>query len=159
MNGRTQPVLTALQAMTQAFAVLTLDGCKWLLPQAEIQSLESILDIDREVRIPHSVGAMAFAGEWWPAYCLSGELQILPQMPDGRRACILLDNGADRFGLVCDRVEALAGAPRLLALPACMALPNSPVQALVLLNDGLGCVTTTEHLAALLAAVVENVDG
>jgi hypothetical protein len=91
-------------------------------------------------------------------YCLSGELQILPQMPDGRRVCPLLSNGADRFSLVCDRVEALAGSPRLLALPACMALPDSPIQALVLLDDGLGCVTTTEHLAALLAAVVENAD-
>jgi hypothetical protein len=39
-----------------------------------------------------------------------------------------------------------------------MALPDSPIQALALLDDGLGCVTTTEHLAALLAAVVENAD-
>ena len=158
MNGRTQTTALADLQATRAFAVLTLDGRKWLLPQAEIQSLESLLDIDPEVRIPHSVGAVAFAGEWWPVYCLSGELRILPHMPDSRRACPLLDNGADRFGLVCDRVEALAGSPRLLALPACMALPDSPIQALVLLDDGLGCVTTTEHLAALLAAVVENAD-
>lgn len=157
MNRRTQTALADLQA-TRTFAVLTLDGRKWLLPQAEIQSLESILDIDREVRIPHSVGAVAFVGEWWPVYCLSGELQILSYMPDSRRACPLLNNSADRFGLVCDRVEALAESPRLLALPACMALPDSPIQALVLLDDGLGYVTTTEHLAALLAAVVENAD-
>lgn len=155
MSGRTPTVLADLSEV-RAFAVLTLDGRKWLVPQAEVQSLESILDLDREVRIPHSVGAVAFAGEWWPVYCLSGELQILPQMPDSRLACPLLNNGADRFGLVCDRVEALAGSPRLLALPACMALPDSPVQALVLLNEGLGCVTTTERLAALLAAVAEN---
>jgi hypothetical protein len=128
------------------------------LPQAEIQSLESLTDIDPEVRIPHSVGAVAFAGEWWPVYCLSGELRILPHMPDSRRACPLLDNGADRFGLVCDQVETLTVAPRLLALPACMALPDSPIRALVLLDNGLGSATTTEHLAALLAAVVENAD-
>lgn len=155
MNGRTQTALTNLRE-TRTFVVLTLDGCKWLLPQAEIQSLESLLEVDREVQAPHSVGAVAFVGEWWPVYCLSGELRILPHIPDGRRTCPLLDNGADRFGLVCDRVEALAGSPRLLPLPACMALPDSPIQALVLLDDGLGCVTTTEHLAALLAAVVEN---
>ncbi len=159
MSGRTQTTALADLRATRAFAVLTLDGRKWLLPQAEIQALESLLDIDREVRIPHSVGAVAFAGEWWPVYCLSGELQLLQRPPDGRRACPLLDNGADRFGLVCDQVETLTVAPRLLAPPACMALPDSPIQALVLLNDELGCVTTTEHLAALLAAVVENVDG
>ena len=158
MNAPTQPAWSDLQAI-RAFAVLTLDGRHWLLPQAEIQSLESLLDIDREVRIPHSVGAMAFVDEWWPVYSLSGELQLLPHVPDSRRACPLLDNGADRFGLVCDQVEALTEPPRLLALPACMALPGSPIQALVLLKDGLGCVTTTERLAALLAASLENADG
>ncbi len=159
MNGPTQATTLADLQATRAFAVLTLDGRKWLLPQAEIQALESLLDIDREVRIPHSFGAVAFAGEWWPVYCLSGELQLLSHPPAGRRACPLLDNGADRFGLVCDQVETLTAAPRLLALPTCMAPPNSPIQALVLLGDELGCVTTTEHLAALLAAVVEHVDG
>lgn len=157
MNGRIQSAFADLQE-TRSFAMLTLDGRKWLLPQAEIQSLESTLDIDCEVRIPHSVGAVAFAGMWWPVYCLSSELRILPETPGGRRVCPLLNNGADRFGLVCDRVDALAEPPQLFALPACMALPDSPVQALVLLEDELGCVTTTEHLAALLAAVVENID-
>ena len=158
MNGSTQAMALADLQATRAFAVLTLDGRKWLFPQAEIQSLESLTGIDPEVRIPHSVGAVAFAGEWWPAYCLSGELQLLPRLPDSRRACLLLDNGADHFGLLCDQVEALTAAPRLLPLPACMALPDSPIQALVLLDDGLGCLTTTEHLAALLAASVENAD-
>jgi hypothetical protein len=157
MNGQAQAALAKLREIG-AFAVLALDGRKWLVPQAEVQSLESLLDIDPEVRIPHSVGAVAFAGEWWPVYCLSGELRMLPQLPGSRRACLLLDNGADRFGLVCDQVEALAEVPHLLALPACMALPDSPIQALVLLDDGLGCVTTTERLAALLASGVENVN-
>ncbi len=155
MNGQVRSALAELQEI-RAFAVLTLDGRKWLVPQAEIQSLESLLDIDREVQIPHSVGAVAFAGEWWPVYSLSGELRILPQLPDSRRACPLLDNGADRFGLVCDRLETLAEAPRLQALPACMALLDSPIQALVLLDNELGCVTTTERLAALIAIAEDS---
>ncbi len=159
MNGPTQATALADLQAIRAFAVLTLDGRKWLLPQAEIQALESLLDIDHEVRIPRSIGAVAFAGEWWPVYCLSGELRLLSEPPDSRRACPLLDNGADRFGLVCDQVEALTAAPRLLAPPACMAPPNSPIRALALLGDELGCVTTTEHLAALIAAALENADG
>ncbi|MDS4030579.1 MAG: hypothetical protein RKO66_10955 [Candidatus Contendobacter sp.] len=159
MNRPAQATALADLQTIRAFAVLTLDGRKWLLPQAEIQALESLLDIDREVRIPCSIGAVAFADEWWPVYCLSGELRILSDLPDGRRACPLLDNGADRFGLVCDQVEALTAAPRLLAPPACMTPPDSPIGALALLNDELGYVTTTEHLAALIAAALENFDG
>ncbi len=157
MNAPTQPAWNDLRTV-RAFAALILDGRHWLLPQVEIRSLESFLDIDRAVRIPYSIGAMAFDNAWWPMYCLSGELEMLSYIPDGRRACALLDNGADRFGLVCDRVEASTESPHLLALPACMALPDSPVQALVLLEEGLGCVTTTERLAALIAAHLENAD-
>ena len=155
MNQPALITLVELRAM-RLFAKLTLDGCLWLLPQTEIYSLESLLDIDQDVRAPHSIGAMGLGDEWWPVYCLSGELQRLQQIPDRRRACTLLDNRADRFGLVCDQVETLAEAPRLLELPACMRLPGSPIQALALMDGELGYVTTTEHLAALLAAFTED---
>ena len=52
----------------------------------------------------------------------------------------------------------LTETPRLLALPACMGLPDSPIQALALLDNQLGCVTTAEHLAARLAGLMENID-
>ncbi|MDG4553058.1 MAG: hypothetical protein P9E24_02240 [Candidatus Competibacter sp.] len=155
MNRPARNTLDELREI-RALATLTLDGYPWLLPQTEIHSLESPLDIDREVQAPHSIGAIALGGEWWPVYCLSGELQLLPQLPDSRRICALLDNGVDRFGMVCDQVEALAKTPPLLALPACMGTPDSPIQALAPLGGGLGCVTNTEHLAALLATLAES---
>ncbi|MCP5158473.1 MAG: hypothetical protein H6975_03490 [Gammaproteobacteria bacterium] len=158
MNRPARTTLAELRNI-RVFARLSLDGHSWLLPQTEVCALESTLDIDREVQAPHSIGAIALGGEWWPVYCLSGELQRLLQMPGSRRACILLDNGADRFSLVCDQVETLAEAPHLLALPACMGALDSPIQALALLDSKLGCVTTTEHLAALLAAFEEGTGG
>ncbi len=158
MNRPVRNTLAELREI-RVLAKLTLDGYPWLLPQTEIRSLESPLDIDREVRAPHGIGAIAFGGEWWPVYCLSGELRLLPQLPDNRRICALLDNGADRFGLVCDQVETLAEAPRLLGLPACMGTPDSLIQALAPLDRGLGCVTDTEHLAALLATLAEGAGG
>ena len=156
-----EPIRAALADLREirTFAVLTLDGHKWLLPQAEVRSLGSLLDIDQEVRAPRSIGAIAFENEWWPVYGLSGELQLLPQLSGHHRVCLLLSNGADRFGVVCDRVESLTEPPRVAALPACMALPDSPIQALVLFHGGLGCMTTTENLAALIAAIVEKADG
>jgi hypothetical protein len=150
--------LRKVQTFT-ALTLLTLEEHKWLLPQAEIRLLGSPLDIDQEVRVPHSIGAIAFENEWWPVYCLSGELRLLPQPSTHHRVCLLLSNGADRFGVVCDRVESLTESPRLAALPACMALPDSPIQALVLFQGGLGCLTTTERLAALIATIAEKADG
>lgn len=157
MNGRPQTWLGALRE-TRSFTLLTLDGYPWLLPQTEVQALEATPDIDPEVRAPQSVGAITFAGEWWPVYCLSGALRLLPQIPAGRRVCPLLDNGADRFGLVCDQVETLVKPSRLYPVPACMAPPDSPIQALTLLDRGLGCVTTTEYIARLIAAAGERAD-
>jgi len=132
-------------------AVLVLDGRPWLLPQVEVASLEPLPDIDPEVRVPHSIGAIAYRDAWWPVYCVSGDLRILSRMPDHRRICLLLDNGTDQFGLVCDQVEVLAEPPTLFPLPACMRMPDSPIEALALLAAGLGCATTTEHLARLIA--------
>ena len=137
--------------LVTTLAVLMLDGCQWLLPQAEVASLEPLLDLDPEVRAPRSIGAITYRDAWWPVYCLSGELRILPRMSERRRVCLLLNNGADQFGLVCDQVEVLAEPPLLFPLPACMRLSDSPIEALALLDAGLGCVTTAEHLARLIA--------
>jgi hypothetical protein len=151
MNLKTSNPLDALRD-ARAFTLLTLDGCAWLLPRTEVQALEAVPDIDPEVRASRSVGAIALAGEWWPVYCLSSDLRLLPTIPAGRRVCPLLDNGADRFGLVCDQVETLVKPSRLHPAPACMTAPDSPIQALILLDRGLGCVTTTESIARLIAA-------
>lgn len=142
--------------LTQAFTVLTLDGRHWLLPQSEVYALESLLDIDREVRAAPSIGALALAASWWPVYSLSGELQLLHSLPAHRHLCLLLDNGADRFGLAGDQVETLKSSPTPFPLPACMTKAESPIQALVLLDTELGYVTDTERLAAWLAGQLEN---
>ena len=139
-----------------ALAVLVLDGRPWLLPQAEVASLEPLLDLDPEVRAPRGIGAIAYRDAWWPVYCLSGELRILPRISERGRVCLLLNNGADQFGLVCDQVEVLAEPPLLYPLPACMRLPDSPIEALALLDAGLSCVTTAEHLARLIATGEES---
>ena len=143
----------------RSFTRLTLDGRQWLVPRAEAQGLEALLDLDREVQAPYSVGALGIAGEWWPVYCLSGELRLLPELPVARQACLLLSNGVDRFGLACDQVDT---APESLALhpaPACMNPPDSPILALAVLEQGLGCVTTTEQLARWIATAGDRADG
>ena len=144
--------------LDQPRVLVTLDNRYWLLPQTEAYSLESLLDIDSDVQSALSLGALALAGQWWPVYSLSGELALSATLPESRRLCLLLDNGADRFGLAADRVEMLKSAPTPFPLPACMATPGSPVQALVQLEIGLGYVTDTERLAAWLTAQMEDAE-
>ncbi len=151
-----EPGFVTLDTLQQhrALALAMLDGCRWLLPPGEVHSLEPALDIDPAVRAPHSLGAIAFAGVWWPVYCLSGELRLLPQLPEQRRVCLLLDNGVDRFGLAADEFQMLAPPPPLFAVPGCMAPPDAPIRALARFDTGIGGVTDTECLAALLATLM-----
>ena len=136
----------------ERLAVLTLDGRKWLLPQREIQSLEPLLDVVADDGSPDRMGVIAFQENWWPVYCVSGELDVLREIPAARRVCVLLNDGDNQFALVCDQVEALdEERPRIRPLPACMALPDSPLQALLVYKGGLGCITTTVRLAAFFA--------
>lgn len=133
-------------------AVLTMDGRRLLVPQGEIQSLEPLLDMAREGSSPYTVGTIAFAGHWWPVYCLSRELEVLREIPLTRRLCGLLNDGNHQFALVCDQIEPLAEErPRLRPLPVCMATPDSPLLALLIQRGELGCVTSTARLAAFLA--------
>jgi len=156
-----QPALTTLTALQSrpALALLKLDGDYWLLPPDEVRAVESASAMDPAVRAPHSLGAIAFAGAWWPVYGLSGELRLLRQCPEQRRVCLLLDNGADRFGLVADEFDMRTPPPPLFAVPACMAPPDGPIRALARLETRIGGVTDTEGLAARLAALMEPDDG
>lgn len=153
MNGQIETALTALQEI-QFFSLIVVDNCKWLLPQSEIRSVGSLIDIDPAVCAPSSIGAIGFEGEWWPVYCLTGEFQLLPALTASRQVCLLLNNGADNFGMVCDRIEPLGNVPTLAALPDCMRLPQSPIRALALLKGEVSCVTTTEGLAELIAVKI-----
>ncbi|MBK7540719.1 MAG: chemotaxis protein CheW [Candidatus Competibacteraceae bacterium] len=157
MNRPLPTTLAELQEI-QLLSLVTVDGHHWLLPQAEIRLLGPLLDIDQELTTPCSIGAVGFEGEWWPVYCLSGELRPLAQLTANRRICLLLSNGSDNFGLVCDQVEPLRAIVRFAPLPACMMPPDSPIQAITLLEGKIACVTTTEHLAAFIAALEEEHD-
>lgn len=142
----------ASQQVEKRLAVLTLDGRRLLLPQRQVQSLEPLLDLVRDSGIANAVGMIAFAGYWWPVYCLSGNLDVLSDIPPTRRVVTLLSDGEHLLALLCDQVEALdEEQPRLYPLPACMAGAVPALQALTLQQGELGCVTDTARLVAFLA--------
>jgi hypothetical protein len=151
--------------VAKAFAMLTIDGWRWLVPQGEIHSLEPVFDIteyaeakvdDTALVASDPVGIIYLAGEPWPIYCLAGNFSPLRTMPDTRQICILLRSGQGRWGLVCDQIEVLESEqPRLQPVPSCMAKPNSPLHGLISYDDYLAYVTTAEHLTAYLQRGVQ----
>lgn len=157
MNRATPRALAELENV-RFLSLLTVDGRKWLLPQMETRLLGSLLDIDPDVRAPQSIGAVGFQGEWWPIYCLSGEMQPLPRLTPNRRICLLLSNGADNFGIVCDQIESFERRALYHPLPACMRSARSPIQALIALKGEIGCVITTEQLAAYIAELAKEAE-
>ncbi|NJN45169.1 MAG: hypothetical protein HC808_00155 [Candidatus Competibacteraceae bacterium] len=142
------------------FALLTLDGWRWLIPQGEIHSLEPVFDIteyseaevdDNALVTSDPVGIIRLAGEPWPIYCLAGDFSSLSTIPETRRMCILLRSEQRRWGLVCDQIEVLDGEqPRLQPVPACMATPNSPLHGLISYDDYLAYATSAVHLTTYL---------
>lgn len=126
------------------------DSHRLFLPQREIRSLESVLDIQRHAAPPPVAGVIALAGETWPVYCLEGQdLVVRSELPAQRRVCLLLDDGQHRMAFVCDQIETLARPPRLYPLPPCMAKPKGLIDHLVVEDEhSVGCMVTTARLMA-----------
>lgn len=144
--------LASKSTVVSLYAIVSIDDRKLLIPQQEINSLESIFDLATTPQEPPAVGAFTLAGELWPVFCLSSNLDVLLEIPNARRMCVLLKDDNHTLGLVCDQIEPLRQQDmRLQPLPPCMKTSTSPVQALVFHNEAVGCVTTTARLAKLIA--------
>ena len=132
----------------------------FFMPQREIGSLESALDLQPQDAVPPMVGLIELAGEAWPVYCLSDQAWALTSdVPRSRRVCLLLDDGHYRFGLVCDHIETLATPSLLYPVPTCMARPEALIAALVAQDEQtVGCMITTARLAAFCLRFVAQED-
>lgn len=147
--------LTSMEAASEPallYAVLTFDGRKLLLPQAEVRSLEPLLDIEPiTAEFSDAVGTIAFGGEYWPVYCLDWELALLNEVPNIRRVCVVLSVGEAYLGLLCDQIAPFGSSrPALQPMPACMARSYSPFHALTIHAGEIACVTTAAQLWAFL---------
>jgi len=159
-TARVDRPASAREAALVAFGV---DGHRLLLPQREVVSLESALDLRRAGIDPPAAGLIEWAGEDWPVYCPSGAmLALTATIPPRRRFCLLLDDGRHRLALLCDQVEMLGAANRRSCpVPACMAKPDGLIESLIVHREAVDCLTNTARLATFCrrAALVESRDG
>ncbi len=118
-----------------------------LVPQNEVFSLESVLEVKREGAKFPCAGRIDLAGVGWPVYCLDESLAPTMDFAPQRRLCLLLNDEQRHLALVCDQVETLNRPPRArYPVPLCQAKPNALVEQLVVYEEVVRCVTTTARL-------------
>jgi hypothetical protein len=135
------------------YACLSLGRQALLLPQNDIRTLESVLDVSTADRPVNGVGWLCFESSRWPVYGLDEALRPLLAIPLQQRICALLICAHGYFGLVCTDVATMQGSQiRIRSLPAAMVSPHSPVCGLTLDHGRVCLVSTAAALAELLHA-------
>jgi hypothetical protein len=148
---------TAADSQNPSYAFLTIEQHTLLLPQCEVRTLESVLDIRTEQPPAYGVGWLSFAPQDWPVYGLDTALYPLSTVPASQRICVLLTLKEGYFGLLCSNVKTTQrSAVEFRPLPPAMAKPLTPLRALVLFGDRVGLVSSAMALAGYLGVHVET---
>ena len=91
------------------YAVLSLDHQSLLLPQRDVMTLESVLDVRVDEPLPHSIGWLPFTGAHWPVYGFDDNLHPQAELPPSQRLCVLLNLEGGGFGILwpthCDPAQ------------------------------------------------------
>jgi len=133
------------------FVAMGLDGDTLLLPQQDIESIESSLGLEPVGDDAPLAGYLLFADARWPVVCVGGDLEPLSPVPPNRRICLLLRTEDRGFGVLCDSIRLLdARAPRTQGLPACMAVHASPLGGLAVHDGKVVGVTSAGVLGVFL---------
>jgi hypothetical protein len=128
------------------YAALSLGDATLALPQGEVHTLESMLDLEPDGQ-GLRIGWITLHGQRWPVYCPSASLEPLASLPDARRICVMLAVGSELFGLACESVSTVdAEHLDAVALPACMSAPEHPISALARSDDDVLCITCAADL-------------
>jgi chemotaxis signal transduction protein len=141
------------------YVTLTFGDTILALPQGEVHTLESMLDLQPD-RQGWRIGWIALRGQHWPVYCPAASLEPLASSPDARRICVMLSAADGLFGLACEAVSTV-DAERLetVSLPACMSTPEHPVSALARSGDDLLCITCAADLLSFASRALRAEGG
>lgn len=143
-------MMSAQPTAEARYALLHLGMTKLLLAQPDIREIESVGDIDTIDAPMGGIGRIHINRQTYPVYCLTEEFELTDAIPASRKMCVLLAHQGGQFGLLCDRVDMVGSPAGFHALPECMRLDDTPVEALVALPEGVACVSSAHRLAALM---------
>jgi hypothetical protein len=148
-SPQTQPGRDAVMLASLCVGRLTL-----AVPLRDLQSLEPVLDVDRQRRGGGSAGSIELRTGRCPVYCIDDGMTVLEDTRPEHRICAILSGGEmGSFGLICSTVEAVGG-DRLASfgVPACMHTRDSPIDGLTLHGQRVLCRTTGAMLARFVTA-------
>lgn len=146
----------AYENRAQSYALLTIEQRMLLMPQSEVRTLESALDIHTGHPPEHGVGWLSFEHHDWPVYGIDSALNPLSDVPVSQRICALLTLAEGYFGLLCSNIATVQGSTvEFRPLPPAMAQPNTPIRALTVFRDRVGLVSTAMALAVYFRVHVD----
>ena len=139
------------------YVVLTFSGVPLVLPHTDVYSLEPRSDVQPAEDGDGTCGWIEAHGRRWPVFCFDHDLRLTTLVPVERRVCVLLHRQGGYAGLLCEAVTTLdAEGVRVVSLPPALSTPESPLTALVLHDDFLGCLTSAVDLLALSAVPADS---
>lgn len=134
-------------------AVISFDGIHLLLPQQSVATIEMVSNIADETEIPGSLGTLKAGGGRWPVYALTAEFKPQADLPASYKYCVAINrDNQEAFSIVCEEVSTISinNIDELKPLQACMQLPGSPVESLLLRDHKLMLVSGTELMSRFL---------
>jgi len=134
-----QPVKKLNRSQAATIMAIELDGKTYYLPQVDLITFESTHQLLKPGEDGQSVATIEIADQLVPIYCLSKDFELLKQIPDKRKVCIISGYKDRRFGFLCDNIQKLSYSEiRFEPVPACMSTENSPLSSLFLFRQEVG---------------------
>ena len=144
--------LPADVAATRRFAVLDFAQVCIAVAERDIQTLEPVLDVERQGGVGRAAGVLRAEGGTCPVHALTSDLDPLPDIPDDHHICVVLRHPAGNVGIACRDVRAVDAQQLVLsALPDCYAANATPLRALGILGHRVVAVASVRDLVARLA--------
>ena len=145
----------ALQNSGSSVALIKINNLNLILPQGEVRALESVSDIDRTAASFPVLGKIRYAQSSWPVYCLSEEMQFMQDIPQQRRACVLIPVSMGYIGILCDDMIVLKEFKSIPhELPIAMRLPRTPILHLFEYESDIACASNSAKLTAYIEQLI-----
>ena len=141
----------------RGFLQINIGKSRLLVPQAEVRSLESTLDMHTEKEDQSSVGSVFNNGVLIAVFNFDDKFNLDQSVPDSRRICVCLQDNDIEFSIICDAVSSIKQEEiNLVDLPSCMKTTYCPALFLGIYRNSVFSVVSTWTLHNLITKMSNN---